>query len=220
VDDLVQAAGAKLDRGDFATAIDELAAVEKKSPGRPDVHMLLERAYTGIHNTHEAMREAAVWLGVDANASADAKLEEDVRNAALFRDGQDDAFALLQSKMGTRGIDILYDIAYGASGRQYPQAAARARHALELPETRARAGAALSVLLDFRDTKTCEAKHSLLERAHDQGDARMIAVLQAYESPRGCGFLGTSDCYPCMHRDKQLREALSAIEGRAAKASP
>jgi serine/threonine protein kinase len=220
VDDLVQAAGAKLDRGDFATAIDELTAVEKKYPGRPDVHMLLERAYTGIHNTHEAMREAAAWLGVDANASADAKLEEDVRNAALFREGQDDAFALLQSKMGTRGIDILYDIAYGASGRQYPQAAARARHGLELPEIRSRAGAALSVLLDFRDTKTCEAKHSLLERAHDQGDARMIAVLQAYESPRGCGFLGTSDCYPCMHRDKQLREALTAIEGRAAKASP
>ncbi len=120
VDDLVQAAGAKLDRGDFATAIDELTAVERKYPGRPDVHMLLERAYTGVHSTHEAMREAGLWLAVDANASADAKLEEDVRNAALFRDGQDDAFALLQSKMGTRGVDILYDIAYGASGASVP----------------------------------------------------------------------------------------------------
>jgi serine/threonine-protein kinase len=220
VDDLVQAAGAKLDRGDFATAIDELTAVEKKYPGRPDVHMLLERAYTGVHSTHEAMREAGLWLAVDANASADAKLEEDVRNAALFRDGQDDAFALLQSKMGTRGVDILYDIAYGASGRQYPQAAARARHALELTEVRGRAGAALSVLLDFRDSKGCDVKHSLLERARDQGDARLIAVLQSYESNRGCGFLGASDCYPCMHRDKQLKEALNAIESRAAKAAP
>ncbi len=85
---------------------------------------------------------------------------------------------------------------------------------------RGRAGAALSVLLDFRDSKACEAKHSLLERARDQGDARLIAVLQSYEASRGCGFLGASDCYPCMHRDKQLKEALGAIEGRAAKSAP
>jgi eukaryotic-like serine/threonine-protein kinase len=220
VDEIVQAAQVKIDKGDFATAIDEITAVEKKHTERSDVHMLLERAYTGVHNTHEAMREAGLWLTADASASFDPKLEEDVRNAALVREGQDDAFALLQSKMGTRGIDILYDIAYGASGRQYPQAAARAHHVLDLPEVRNRASAGMSLLLDFRDAKTCEAKHSLLERARDQGDARLIAVLQPYESTRGCGFLGVSDCYPCMHRDKQLRDAVSAIEERASKGAP
>jgi serine/threonine protein kinase len=220
VDEVVQAAQAKIEIGDFATAIDEVTAVEKKHAERSDVHMLLERAYTGVHNMHEAMREAGLWLAVDASASFDPKLEEDVRNASLVREGQDDAFALLQSKMGTRGIDILYDIAYGASGRQYPQAAARAHHALDLPEVRGRASAGMSLLLDFRDAKTCEAKHSLLERAHDQGDARLIAILQPYESTRGCGFLGVSDCYPCMHRDKQLRDAVSAIEERASKGTP
>jgi serine/threonine protein kinase len=220
VDEVVQAAEAKIDKGDFATAIDELTAVEHKHPDRSEVHMLLERAYTGVHNTREAMREAGLWLAVDPNASADAKLEEDVRNASLLRDGQDDAFALLQSKMGTRGIDIVYDIAYGASGRQYPQAAARAHHVIDLPEVRGRAAPALSVLLDFRDAKTCEAKRALLDRARTQGDARMIAVLQPYEAARGCGFLGVSDCYPCMHKDKLLREAMSAIEERSSKTQP
>ncbi len=220
VDEVVQAAQAKIDKGDFATAIDEITAVEKKHTERSDVHMLLERAYTGVHNTHEAMQEAGLWLTADPSASFDPKLEEDVRNASLVREGQDDAFALLQSKMGTRGIDILYDIAYGASGRQYPQAAARAHHALDLPEVRNRASAGMSLLLDFRDAKTCEAKHSLLERAREQGDARLIAVLHPYESARGCGFLGVSDCYPCMHRDKQLRDAVSAIEERASKGAP
>jgi serine/threonine-protein kinase len=217
VDEIVTAAQAKIEKGDFATAIDELDAIEQKHPERADVHMLLERAYTGVRNSRDAMREAGAWLAVDANAAADPKLEEDVRNASLFRDAQDDAFALLQAKMGTRGVDILYDIAYGVSGKQYPQAAARAKHALDLGEVRGRASPALSVLLDFKDAKTCDAKHNLMDRARDQGDARLLSVLQPFEAVRGCGFLGVNDCYPCLHRDHDLKDAIAAIEDRASK---
>ena len=214
-DDLVAGARAKIDKGDFATAIDALMALEKAGPDRADVHELLERAYTGARNTREAMREAGLWLASDPGASADAKLEEDVRNAALFKEAQDDAFTLLDSQMGARGIDILYDIAFGASGRQYPQAAARARHSLDADDVRGRASPALAVLLDFRDAKTCDAKRALLERAHDHGDARLLLILQPYLASRGCGFLGQRDCYPCMHKDTALRDAMSAIEERA-----
>jgi serine/threonine-protein kinase len=214
-DDLVAAARTKIDKGDFATAIDALTTLEKAGPDRPDEHELLERAYTGVRSTREAMREAGLWLASDANAGADPKLEEDVRNAALLKDSQDDAFALLEAQMGARGIDILYDIAFGASGRQYPQAAARARHSLDVDDVRGRASPALAVLLDFRDAKTCDAKRALLERAHDHGDARLLLVLQPYLASRGCGFLGQRDCYPCMHKDTALRDAMSAIEERA-----
>jgi serine/threonine-protein kinase len=217
-DPIVIAAQLKIDRGDFATAIDELTGVEKKEPDRSDVHMLLERAYTGVRSTREAMREAGLWLAGDPNGAADTKLQEDVRNAALFREAQDDAFTLLESKMGMRGVDILYDIAYGASGRQYPQAATRAKRSLEMEDVRGRASPALSALLDFRDARPCEAKHSLLERVRDQGDARLLSILQSYEATRGCGFLGRSDCYPCMHRDHLLADAMSSIQERAMKA--
>jgi serine/threonine-protein kinase len=214
-DDVLTTAQAKIDKGDFATAIDQLTAVEKASPDRPDEHQLLERAYTGVRNTRDAMREAGLWLASDTNAEADPKLQEDVRNAALFKDAQDDAFALLESKMGARGIDILYDIAFGASGRQYPQAAARARHSLDVDDVRGRASPALAVLLDFREAKTCDAKRALLDRAGDHGDARLLLVLQPYLGTHGCGFLSRSDCYPCMHKDTALRDAMSAIEERA-----
>jgi serine/threonine-protein kinase len=117
--------------------------------------------------------------------------------------------------MGPLGIDILYDIAYGASGKQYPQAAARARHSLDVDDVRERASPALAVLLDFRDAKTCDAKRSLLDRAGDHGDTRMLLVLQPYLATRGCGFLSHSDCYPCMHKDTALRDAMTAIEERA-----
>jgi serine/threonine protein kinase len=217
VDAIVAAAQATIDRGDFATAIDALTAVERKDPERADVHMLLERAYTGVRNTREALHQTNLWLAADPKAVADLKLQEDVRNAALVKDTQDEAFTVLETKMSTRGIDILYDIAFGTSGRLYPQAAARAKRSLDIEEVRSRASPALAVLLDFRDAKSCDDKHGLLERARDQGDARLLSMLQAYESTRGCGFLGRSDCYPCMHRDRWLSDARSAIEERATR---
>ncbi len=216
-DAIVSDAQSKIEKGDFATAIEELATVENSDPARASVHMLLERAYMGTRNTREAMREADRWLRAEPGAAADVKLEEDVRNAALLKDSQDDAFVLLESKMGTRGVDIVYDVAYGASGRQYPQAALRAKRSLDVASVRARASRALGALLDFRDAKTCDQKHSLLERARDYGDARLLATLQPYEATHGCGFLGRSDCHPCMRRDRLLAEALSAIEERASK---
>ncbi len=217
-DEVVVASQAKIEKGDFASAIDALANVEKKYPERPDVHALLERAYTGARNGAAAMREAGLWLGADANAAADLKLQEDIRNAALVQATQDEAFTLLESRMGTRGVDILYDIAYGASGRMYPQAASRAKRSLEGPDVRERASPALGVLLAFRDAKSCDQKHDMLDDVKDKADARIVPVLQPYQAARGCGFLGRSDCYPCMHRDHALQETLAAINERASKA--
>ncbi len=217
VDDIVAAAQAKIDKGDFASAIEELTPVEKKEPHRADVHALLERAYSGVRNAREAMREAAAWLAADPSAAADVKLEEDVRNAALLHEAQDEAFEALESKMGMRGIDLLYDIAYGASGRLYPQAAVRAKRSLEVDDVRKRASPALAVALAFRDAKTCEQRHALLGEARERGDVRMFALLQPYEATRGCGFLGRSDCSPCMRKDHDLADTMQALQDRATK---
>lgn len=217
ISETIAVAMSNIEKGDFATAIDELSAIEKLAPDRADVHMELEKAYTGARNGREAMREAGSWLAADPSAAADLKLQEDVRNAALLRDTQEQAFDLLETQMGARGIDILYDIAYGASGRLYPQAAARARRSLAADHVRVRASPALGVLLDLREAKSCDAKHGMLERARDEGDARALPLLQQYGQTRGCGFLGAADCYPCMHRDELLADAINAIEQRAVK---
>jgi serine/threonine-protein kinase len=217
-DEVVATARANLEKEDFATALDQLSGVEKASSDRPDVHLLLERVYVGMRNWRDAMHEAGMLLVLDASAAADPKLRDDIKGAALSHDAQDEAFSLLETKMGTAGVDILYDIAYGAAGRPYPQASARARRSLSIDDVRDRAGPALAVLLDFRDAKTCDAKHALLARARDQGDARMLTVLQQHQSPRGCGFLALLDCYPCLHHDTQLADAMSAIEERSAAA--
>src|SRR5262249_21058771 len=118
---------------------------------------------------------------------------------------------------GMRGIDILYDIAFGASGRMYPQAAARGKRSLDGRDVRSRASPALGVLLDFRDAKGCDAKHALLDDARDRADARILPLLQPLESTHGCGFLGRSDCSPCLRHDHLLYDAMQAIESRAMK---
>jgi serine/threonine-protein kinase len=74
------------------------------------------------------------------------------------------------------------------------------------------------VLLQFRDARTCDQKHDLLDDARDRADTRILPMLQAYVGTRGCGFLGRSDCYPCMHRDHLLQDAMTAISERAARA--
>jgi eukaryotic-like serine/threonine-protein kinase len=215
-DDRLTEASAKVDRGDYSAAIDALLVLEKEDGDRADVHKLLERAYSATHDTRGALREAGLWLASDESAASDPKLQEDVRNAGLVHETQDDAFTLLESRMGTHGVDLVYDIAYGASGRQYPQAAARARRSLDVEDVRSRASPALMVLLDFRAAKTCDAKRALLDRARLNGDARMLSTLQPYTSTKGCGFLGISDCYPCLHKDSGLRDTLNALAEHAA----
>jgi serine/threonine protein kinase len=217
-DAIVATARASVEKEDFSAALDQLTGVEKTSSDRADIHLLLERAYVGLRNSREAMHEAGMLLVLDASAASDVKLRDDIRAAALLRDAQDEAFALLESKMGSAGPDILYDIAYGSVGRPAPQAAARARRSLSVEEVRERATPALAVLLDFREAKTCDAKRSLLARARDDGDARMLAILQQHQATRGCGFLALIDCYPCLHHDTQLSDTMSAIEQRAAAA--
>jgi serine/threonine protein kinase len=217
-DEVVASAQANIDKGDFATATDQLTAVEKTSPDRIDVHRGLEKAYTGARNAREAMREAGLWLASDPAAATDLKLQEDVRNAALVHEAQDEAFQILETRMGTRGVDILYDIAFGASGRQYPQASVRAKRSVASDGVRGRASPALAVLLDLREARGCEGKHAVLERARDQGDARLLPMLQQWSSTRGCGFLNAADCYPCMRKDSLLSDATSAIGQRAARA--
>jgi hypothetical protein len=116
------------------------------------------------------MKRGCFWCSMPAPPS-DVKLRDDVRAAALQRDAQDEAFALLESKIGSAGIDILYDIAYGSMGRGYPQAAARARRSLSVGEVRDRATPALAVLLEFRETKTCDGKRGC-SRAHEMTETR------------------------------------------------
>jgi serine/threonine-protein kinase len=217
-DDRIAAALASIDKGDYGTGIATLTTLEPQEMARADVHRALLKAYLATGASSDAMREVGLLVKADASATNDPKVLEDVRNAAIGKgDAADEAFALLESSLGTVGIDELYDIAYAQWASEYPAASARAQKALASAEVRARGTPAVQVTLDLRSASSCDRKHALLARAAELGNSRTLAVLKAYVPARGCGFLGARDCWPCLHKDGSLAKTISAIEERTPK---
>jgi hypothetical protein len=127
----------------------------------------------------------------------------------------DAAFALMESGLGTKGPDLLYDLSTtkGLASR----ALTRVKQALVKPDVKARMSPALALVVEFRAATSCESKKALLGRAKEQGDGRLLASLRTLQVPKGCGFLGLADCWSCMRRDNALGAAMAAIEERAGK---
>ena len=218
VDDRILAALASIDKGDYGTGIATLTTLETQEMARADVHRALLKAYLATGASKDAMREVGLLVKADATAATDPKVLEDVRNAAIGKgDASDEAFALLETSLGTVGIDELYDIAYAQWANEYPGASARAQKALNSPDVRARGTPAVQVTLDLRTVNSCDRKHALLARAAELGNSRTLAVLKAYTPTRGCGFLSARDCWPCLHKDGSLAKTIGAIEDRMPK---
>ncbi len=218
LDEQVAAAEATIEKGDYAGAIEQLAALELSHADRADIHRDLERAYMGSNDVKDAMLEADLWLKADPASATDPRLGADVRAAAISRDNSDAAFAVIETRMGSAGADLLYDLAYGGGVPRSTMNKARA--SLASPEVRPHASPALAVTLDLRNTSGCEARHALLPRAREVGDARTVATLRPLLATRGCGFLGLNDCFHCMHHDGSLASTIDAIELRLATAKP
>ena len=208
----IKAATQLVDKGDYGTAISQLKALEEKS-NRPEIHRQLEKAYVATQNMKDAMAEAKLCLEADPSTATD--LQVDIRNAALSSSTQEAAFDLLENKMGPVGPDTLYNIGYKITG--YPSASDHARRALAKSDVREKASPALAVTLELRGANSCSSKKALFDDASKVGDGETLAVLRTYTPTRGCGFLGTRDCWPCMHKDGSLAGVIHDIEARDGK---
>jgi eukaryotic-like serine/threonine-protein kinase len=217
-DDRINAALASIDKGDYGTGIATLTTLEPADMERADVHRALMRAYVATGATSDAMRETGLLLKVDPGSASDPKLLEDVRNVALAGGpAADEAFALLESSLGAAGPDILYDLVYTTVASQYPAAAKRASRALATADVRTRFNPGLQIAMDLRAANSCDKVKTILPRAGDLGGSRALAVLKAFLPNKGCGFLGTRDCWPCIHKDGSLAKTIATIEDRIAK---
>jgi serine/threonine-protein kinase len=86
----------------------------------------------------------------------------------------DKVFDALTSKLGSQGLDILYEI---VSTRGGSKAASRATEILRSKDVIERASPALRVAMELRDASSCRERLDLLERARTEGDTRAVAVL-------------------------------------------
>ncbi len=199
-----------------AQGTDALEGLAKEYPEDPQVLRHLALAYNERGRIADALRtiRAMVTLGPDGVQAADSEVVGIVIGASGVAETADQAFALLEGPLGARGVDALIDLAQVKSSRQLQL---RATRSLAKPDVRAKASPAAAVLLDMKAAKTCTAKRDLMDRAKDEGDARMLGVLRPMKEPRGCGFMGMRDCWSCLRKDASLDDAIAAIEARANK---
>jgi serine/threonine-protein kinase len=202
---VILAAEAALARKDTGAVIGAIAPLEAANAGRADIHKLLERAYAMSHERVAALREADAWLALDGDAASDLGLQSDIGEIATRPDTSDAAIALLGSRMGAPGADILYDLGYAS--QQAPSVARRARVTLAQPQVRAHAGPAAAILLDLRDANTCEKKRALLPRVKTDADKRALPLLTALLAGRQNA---------CLRGDTDLPDAIAAVRGRKA----
>jgi serine/threonine-protein kinase len=222
-DERVKEAIAMIDRGDYGSGIKRLEELGDVVQGREDVHRALFTAYSATDRTKDAVREAGLVFKSNPNLDvrSDVKLRVEIRDAALkegTRDGNkavaDEAFAVLETQMGTVGWDDIYDIGYGTSGTQYPKAAERARRVLAKGE-RSKMSAALQVALDLQAAGASCAAKAHFDRAQREGDERALFLLKQLTTAHQLKQSGFKkiDLLGCLH-DGQLARTIAALEER------
>ncbi len=211
------------DRVKAAVAIgpDALEALAKEYPEDTSILQKLAIAQQMQGKSTLAMLTVKALLAADPAAANDDEIIQLVTTTAVRGQGEadDEAFALLEGPLGERGVDVLIDLTARGPGQQVRDLRARAGRSLAKPEVRAHASPAAAVLLDFKGADTsCAARHELLGRVKDSGDARLLPALKPLRISRGCGLFRRTDCWPCMRRDTALEDAVGAIEARTSAA--
>jgi hypothetical protein len=167
----------ELQFGRFKTALDALAELLELAPSSPQ----------------------------DPEVRADI-VELSMRVMLLTGGEPDRMFDLVTTKMGTTGIDILYELLTTRGGSR---AAARAEELLKDETIRARGTPAVRIAYELRVTSGCDQKKALFPRAASDGDGRTLGQLQLLN--RRCG-RHSGTC--CLQNDPDLRQTMDAIKAR------
>ncbi|NUO48600.1 MAG: hypothetical protein HOV80_07060 [Polyangiaceae bacterium] len=127
------------------------------------------------------------------------------RVTALQTDEPDRMFAVLSSKSGSVGIDILYYLSTSKGGSR---ASKMADEYLRDPDVVRRGSEAMRIAWELRQAK-CDDKKALFPRAGEHGDVRTLGQLQLLN--RRCGRRNRSCCY---ENDPDLDAALDQLKAR------
>lgn len=192
-------------------AVEELAKAEP-TEGRVFVALASHRAKGGhFEGALEAVNKA---LALDPKLFDHPRIAGVLFRAAQASDSSAAAFQLLQGPMGTRGADILYDLAHTPGVREAVKR--RAAQIVVGDGFANSASPALSVALDLRRARGCDAHRALIERAKNFGDGRALELLRPLRNETGCGAQEQADCYPCLRGDSSLEVAIETIQKRVA----
>jgi eukaryotic-like serine/threonine-protein kinase len=209
------------DRVETAVALGP-AALDALTKEYPEDFTLLRKlavAQQAQGKSLDAIRTVRALLTANPPSATDDETVQLVMTIAAKGQGEADdaAFALLEGPLGERGVDALIELTAPGPGREIRDLRARASKSLAKPEVRAHASQSAAVLLEMKAADKCDAKHELLGRAKEHGDARILPALKQLKVTNGCraGFRRVGDCWPCLRKDTALDDAVTAVEARA-----
>jgi serine/threonine protein kinase len=189
-----------------------LSALTEQYPQDPRIRRALAQALMAQNNGLDALRWMAKAVAIDSSIVSEAEARQAAELALNAAESTETALPLLESELGTVGVDVLYALATRPG--QSRVKVARISQSLAKPEVRAHASAAALIALDLRAAEKCEAKHALLQKAAELGDLRALEQLKPLLLTRNCGPMGLLDCWPCLRKDAALRTAIAAIAAR------
>jgi hypothetical protein len=170
-----------------------------------------------LSNEHAAERIKAVQelgqrLARDATLINKPEIVEQLRGYADEGETAREALAALAVVPGPVGPDLLYDVWTRTPKRTPITELAEALNYAK--DVRPRASPALAVALDLRRAESCQAVKAILPRANQHGDKRALVPLVKLMSKRGCGPAKKDDCFACLGKRDEVRDAITEARGR------
>ena len=160
----------------------------------------------------KAVRELGQSLAHDATLSKKPEVIEELRGYAAEGETARDALAAMAALPGPVGSDLLYEVWTRTAKRTPLTELAEALNYAK--DVRPRASPALGVALDLRRADTCPAVKSILPRAKQYGDKRALVPLVKLMSKHGCGPTKRDDCFECLGKRDEVRDAITAVRAR------
>jgi hypothetical protein len=153
-------------------------------------------------------------LGQNVDAEGMKKLMQFAQDGDTART----AIGIAAGLAGSKGCDLLYELSIAKNTP--PEMALLAGQFLNTKEVRAKAAPALALVLDLRDSTECDQRKTILEKAVEIGDKRILRHVVSLTKKTGCGAKKTDDCNPCLRDDNQkiIRDVLGKAQNRKAPA--
>jgi serine/threonine-protein kinase len=190
------------------------APAPESNSNDPDVAIRLAQAKLDEGRDAEAVSAIARLLGKHPDKRNDERVASILFKTASSNVGNaaNATFSLLQGAMAAQGAEIVYQLAIDRSIPNHVRS--RAEKWLHSPQFDRAASDALRVAARLRLAPTCDAKHAMLPSAAKAGGAAALIYLHELEAETGCGLSGASDCYSCLRKDSQLKDAIAQIDTR------
>lgn len=180
-----------------------------------DASVMIEMAKLQFANSefYACVGSIARALTISPKVANQAEVATLLWKAVQKRESADAVFELLEGPMGTRGSDILYDLASTPELRK--EVRARAEEYFATDRFRSRSTPALVTLIELNQATDCPTRRRLIEQALNVGDDRYLPVLKSFEREVGCGATEEEDCHACLRDSDLLEHAIDVISKRS-----